>query len=664
MKTSYITLLFIIGLLLQTSCNDDMDRLPITDASEENAFTTYENFASFMYPCYGLFFNAEIRTNFQTSGQSSMEVGDFWGGYLTRKETTENPFRAQNVTTEGSGLWSFAQIRRINMMLSHLNDGYLNESEANHWRAIGYFFHSWFYMHLMDNFGDVPWITRVLNEDDEEVYGKRTDRYQVADSILTRLKWAEAHVGDFSSQDGHNTINKHSIQAVLSRFTLREGTWRKYHGGTSSERYLEECVRVSKELMDAYPTLYTGSRIDGAASLGSGYGELWTTESLNAVPGIILYQEYNEAAVKMHTASQYQHANYGNADVPQHIVDMFLMRNGKPISNTQSNYEGGEGKDMFDEFRNRDHRLYQNVMPPYRVTTTRSEFTSGANGYNNNTKWDFRQGNNSARDREYIDIMGINADAINGGVGMKRLPAQNWSGSVLAGNPNTQNSSQAQFIRSGNGYYAWKHYTHWQYHTNTNSNTQDKPIFRIEEVLLNYAEAKCELGTFDQTACDLSINRLRTRVGTDNMNVNDIDAHWDADRDRGNNSWWSGSYPDYEVSPLLWEIRRERLMELFAEGFAWYDVRRWAKAPYFINRQPYGMYVHQDNREEYVVRYTGSYIDLATGNAVNINTRPGGYIFTYGKAPGWLDTYYLLPIPPSEIVINPNLTQNPGYREY
>ena len=662
MKSSYIIILFVIGVLLHISCNDDMDRLPITDASEDNAFTTYENFASFMYPCYGLFFNAQIRTNFHESGQSSMEVGDFWGGYLTRKEGTESPFRSQNVTTEGSDLWNFAQVRRINMMLSHVDDGYLSESEANHWRAIGYFFHSWFYMHLMDNFGDVPWVTRVLSEDDPEGYGKRTNRYQVADSIFSRLQWAESHIGDFSSQDGANTINKHCVQAVLSRFALREGTWRKYHAAPEYRKYLEECVRVSKELMDDYPSLYAGSKIDASTSLASGYGELWTTENLSSIPGIILYQEYNEAAVKMHTASQYQHANYGNADVPQHIIDMFLMKNGKPISNSASNYEGGAGKNMYDEFRNRDHRLYQNVMPPYRVTITRSEFTSGNNGYNNNTKWDFRTDANSARDREYIDLMGINADAINGGVGMKRLPSQNWSGSVLAGCPNTQNSSQAQYIRSGSGYYAWKHYTHWQVHTNSFSNTQDKPIFKIEEILLNYAEATFELGIFDQNACDISINRLRARVGTAGMNVGEIDANWDTNRDKGNNSWWTGNYEDYEVQPLLWEIRRERMMELFAEGFAWYDVRRWAKAPYYINRQPYGMYVHADNREGYVVKYTGSYIDLATGNSVNINDREGGYIFTYGKAPGWLDTYYLLPIPPSEIVINPNLApQNPGY---
>ena len=33
----------------------------------------------------------------------------------------------------------------------------------------------------------------------------------------------------------------------------------------------------------------------------------------------------------------------------------------------------------------------------------------------------------------------------------------------------------------------------------------------------------------------------------------------------------------------------ERIVELMGEGFGFYDVRRWAKAPYFINRQEKGI---------------------------------------------------------------------------
>ena len=75
--------------------------------------------------------------------------------------------------------------------------------------------------------------------------------------MLERLVWAEQNIGTLS--DGDNTINKECIQALLSRFTLREGTWRKYHELGDYEKYLTECVRVSKELMAKYPNLYTGT---------------------------------------------------------------------------------------------------------------------------------------------------------------------------------------------------------------------------------------------------------------------------------------------------------------------------------------------------------------------------------------------------------------------
>ena len=37
---------------------------------------------------------------------------------------------------------------------------------------------------------------------------------------------------------------------------------------------------------------------------------------------------------------------------------------------------------------------------------------------------------------------------------------------------------------------------------------------------------------------------------------------------------------DYEVSPILWEVRRERRIELVYEGIRFDDIRRWGKLHY------------------------------------------------------------------------------------
>lgn len=65
----------------------------------------------------------------------------------------------------------------------------------------------------------------------------------------------------------------------------------------------------------------------------------------------------------------------------------------------------------------------------------------------------------------------------------------------------------------------------------------DKPYcrqafcLRLEEVLLNYAEAKYELGAFDQTIADKTINKLRPRAKIANMIVSEINEMFDPQRD-------------------------------------------------------------------------------------------------------------------------------------
>lgn len=160
--------------LAMTSCNDDfLEKVPKTDLTEATAFLEYDNFKAFMYPCYALFTNTNIRTNFSNCVVQSQFYGDFYGGLVTSRDNSYNPYAYRTVTqTTSGGGWDFTYIRRINIMLSHLDDGVLNEKEAAHWRAVGYFFKAWWYMELIDRFGDVPWIDKVINESSEETYGR------------------------------------------------------------------------------------------------------------------------------------------------------------------------------------------------------------------------------------------------------------------------------------------------------------------------------------------------------------------------------------------------------------------------------------------------------------------------------------------------------------
>ena len=84
---------------------------------------------------------------------------------------------------------------------------------------------------------------------------------------------------------------------------------------------------------------------------------------------------------------------------------------------------------------------------------------------------------------------------------------------------------------------------------------------RFGEALLIYAEAKAELGTITQADIDISINQLRDRVAMPHLDISNVPV--------------DPRYVNDGVSPLIVEIRRERRIELFMEGFRYWDLMRW-----------------------------------------------------------------------------------------
>lgn len=128
------------------------------------------------------------------------------------------------------------------------------------------------------------------------------------------------------------------------------------------------------------------------------------------------------------------------------------------------------------------------------------------------------------------------------------------------------------------------------------TNTNDYPVMRLAEVMLNWLEAKAELATMGgdpviQADIDRTINQIRNRPldevaiekgiqKTAPMQLAEITADFDPDRDKG-----TAVAGDYEVSPLLWEIRRERRMEFVYEHSRLLDLKRWKKLHYMNNEK-------------------------------------------------------------------------------
>jgi hypothetical protein len=177
---------------------------------------------------------------------------------------------------------------------------------------------------------------------------------------------------------------------------------------------------------------------------------------------------------------------------------------------------------------------------------------------------------------------------------------------------------------------------------------RDKVIIRFADVLLMYAEAKTELNQIDRSVLD-AVNQVRARAY--GVSVAETDKY--------------PAVTETDQSRLRKMIRMERRMEFAWEGLRYMDLIRWKIAEKALNRGSYGMLdvaelktnvydkglwffaktpqIDEDGLADFAPLYREGYAKLLTNRLFDATRQ------------------YLWPIPSKEIIINPNLRQNPGY---
>lgn len=175
----------------------------------------------------------------------------------------------------------------------------------------------------------------------------------------------------------------------------------------------------------------------------------------------------------------------------------------------------------------------------------------------------------------------------------------------------------------------------------------DAPIFWYAQILLNYAEAMAELqdlgvdGYVFDDINGVTLKLLRARAG------NAFGFKYN----------FSDPMNNMGVSDLLWEVRRERRVELmFDQNDRYYSLLRWHQ-------------LDKLDTEKYPDIVKGAWI----GGLVDDNTKCDGETYPMIDADGYIDTrnggmerkyepkYYLFPIPSGQIALNPELGQNYGW---
>lgn len=197
---------------------------------------------------------------------------------------------------------------------------------------------------------------------------------------------------------------------------------------------------------------------------------------------------------------------------------------------------------------------------------------------------------------------------------------------------------------------------------------QDVAFIRYAEVLLNYAEAKAELGVVTQDDIDKTIKLLRARVGMPNLNMNAVNAAPDPVQ--------AAMYPNVSGTNagVILEIRRERRIELALEGFRWDDLVRW-KSGTLLEPHFTGMYfpslgefdLDGDGKADLLL-YEGDKEPASSasqrvklGGILQLTEGDHGYLIGFKSNTKLFDEKrdYLYPIPMGDLLLNENLEQNP-----
>ncbi|MHB8208642.1 RagB/SusD family nutrient uptake outer membrane protein [Mucilaginibacter sp.] len=507
---------------------------------------------------------------------------------------------ANNVIAPPTGGWTTANwgiLRNIDYFLDNNTNTSIPSAVRNNFNGVAKFFRAYFYFGMLKSYGDVPWYSHAAAPGDSSLYKPRDPRTLVADSIVADLDFAINNLTATSKDASASTITKWVALALKSRVCLYEGTFRKYH--TELNLTTTAATFLNESLDASTQIINSGNyKLHNTGAPLSDYRALFTTE----VPWSdedLLVSTYSTSLKAYSSLNQlFTSPTLGfRNSLNKQFVNCYLNADGSRFTD-----EGGYDTISFvNEVKNRDLRLQQTIR---------------CNGY-------------------------------------KRLDGS---------------AAPPDFSYTYTGYDILKFTMDDKTLDYSALNTNSIPIFRYAEVLLNYAEAKSELGEFTGADWALTIQPLRQRAGITN-------SPYPATADLYLKSTY---FPDIS-DPVLLEIRRERGVELFSEGLRFDDINRWKEGP-MMSLPDLGMYVPAMNTY-YATNGDGVLnvdfvsqaptpvvpgvvyylVPLTTVNLTNGTYGNIHWLVNYDTQRQWNDKYYYYPIPNSEIVLNPNLKQNPGW---
>ena len=395
-----------LALLALASCKKDfLDRQPLSNITPDNylvdeaqlgayAIAQYGVLPSFPQGGYGTFAN-DINTDNQAA------------------QTFSNRFvPGQLLVPATAGDWSFTDIYQCNYFLQtvlpRLKANTITGAPANIKHYIGeiYFLRAFNYFTKLQNLGDFPIVKNTLTDNAEILIAasQRAPRNEVARFIISDLDSAYNLMLATSPDGAKNRLSKNCALLLKSRVALFEATFEKNFRGTAFvpkgpawpgnekdynksyvfpsgsidgeiDYFLTQAMASAKLVADATPlvantmTAQTQTAYDAfaTASMNNPYAAMFGSVDLKGYSEVLLWRKYDKGLNIGHNAVLYAGGgNYASGET-RGIVDGFLMKNGLPIYDPASGYQGDDS--IAAVRKNRDGRLWLFLKEPGQVNT-------------------------------------------------------------------------------------------------------------------------------------------------------------------------------------------------------------------------------------------------------------------------------------------------------
>ncbi len=444
------TNLYILGICLSalafTSCKDFLDRTPISTPTTGSFLNTEGEMNGALTGLY--------QSAYWNSGSVPYQVTfDHWTDFGVERA----PGLAAGIydTYDGNvlNIWKFSyiMIQRANTLLDGMVVGKNNvaadtyeriRAEARTLRVFAYF-------HLVNMYGDVPLITKVLTP--AEYKPLRTPKAEVVKFMLDELDSC-AKVLKYASPS-RGCLTKGVVLGLKARIALFDGQYQ-----VAAEAAGEVIREGGYGLNPKFQDLFTRSGQTANAGKEIMFELMFADAAANSLNYLALGQ-----------GSRNLGAQSGKFPT-QRLVDLFEDKEGKRIDESTI-------YDPAHPSRNRDSRLRWTVMMTGDTITL--------------------YGSGNAPRRCVFDVYNTQTNFYN-------FTTNTW-----AAGDNQDLSSPYGPAKSGVGY-LWAKYT---FTDEDITKARVSWIFmRYAEILLTYAEAKIEMGQLDATVTD-AINKVRNRSG-------------------------------------------------------------------------------------------------------------------------------------------------------